>query len=118
MRSSKRMEMNWKTFRKRFPHLAKELESGAQTVRIGGVRSYEAEGFDELRMPDAVSYLRRCETEEQALEIIEYLERKGKISKDYAESLRKQLREKGVRSFGPLKKPGYYLRRYYYGVEE
>ena len=51
-------------------------------------------------------------------EIIEYLERKGEISKDYAETLRKQLREKGVRSFGPLKKPGYYLRRYYYGVEE
>lgn len=107
------MEMSWEEFKRRFPNLARGMESRLQSIRIGGFRSYEAEEFDELKMPDAVSYLRRCETEEQAEEIIDYLEDRGEITAEYAKSLRRQLREKGVRSFGPLKKPGYYLRRYY-----
>lgn len=108
------MEIDWEEFKKKFPNLAREMENRVQTVNIGGVRTYEAEGLDELKTPDAVSYLRRCETEEQAVEVIDYLERKGEITKDYADMLRKQLKEKGVRSFGPLKKPDYYMRKYYY----
>lgn len=105
--------MSWEEFKKKFPNLAKEMEDKVQTVNIGGVRTYDVEEFDEIKMPDAVSYLRRCETEEQAFEVIDYLERKGEISKDYADTLRKQLKEKGVRSFGSFKEPDYYMRNYY-----
>lgn len=108
------MEIDWEEFKKKFPNLAREMENRVQTVSIGGVRTYDTEEFDELKMPDAISYLRRCETEEQAVEVIDYLERKGEITKDYADTLRKQLKEKGVRSFGSLKKPDYYMRKYYY----
>ncbi|MEM2849218.1 MAG: DUF2095 family protein [Candidatus Bathyarchaeia archaeon] len=108
------MEIDWEEFKKKFPNLAKEMENRVQTVSIGGVRTYDTEELDELKMPDAISYLRRCETEEQAVEVIDYLERRGEITKDYADTLRKQLKEKGVRSFGSLKKPDYYMRKYYY----
>jgi hypothetical protein len=109
------MEMSWEEFKKKFPNLAREMENNVQKVSIGGIRTYNAEDFDELKMPDAISYLRRCETEEQAIEVIDYLEHRGEITKEYADTLRKQLKEKGVRSFGSLKKPDYYLRKYYYG---
>jgi len=46
----------------------------------------------------------------QAREIIDYLERKGRITPEYAEKLRRQLKEKGLRSFGPKKEPGYYFK--------
>ncbi|MEM2850173.1 MAG: DUF2095 family protein [Candidatus Bathyarchaeia archaeon] len=107
------MEMSCEEFKKKFPNLAREIGGKVQTVNIEGVRTYDAENFDELKMPDAVSYLRRCKTEEQALEVIDYLERKGEITKDYADTLRKQLKEKGVRSFGSFKEPDYYMRKYY-----
>ncbi|MBC7130119.1 DUF2095 family protein, partial [Candidatus Bathyarchaeota archaeon] len=60
--------------------------------------------------PDVVDFIRRCETKEQAEEIIDYLERRGEIGKEYADRLRKQLKEKGVRSFGPKKEDDYYLK--------
>ncbi|MEM2715000.1 MAG: DUF2095 family protein, partial [Candidatus Bathyarchaeia archaeon] len=61
--------------------------------------------------PDVIDFIRRCDTEEQAEEIIAYLEKKGEISQSYASNLRKQLKEKGVRSFGPKKEEAYYLRQ-------
>lgn len=101
-------------FRKLFPHLARELEDGVMTFPIGGIRwSQQSENFDELRNPDIISFLRRCQTIEEAEEVINYMERKGEISKDYAEQLRKQLRERGLRSFGEYKSPGYYFKKYY-----
>jgi hypothetical protein len=39
------------------------------------------------------------------------MERRGEISKEYAARLRKQLKEKGIRSFGPKKEENYYLKR-------
>ncbi|RLF24438.1 MAG: DUF2095 domain-containing protein [Thermoprotei archaeon] len=97
-----------------FPHLAKEIEDGVMTFPIGGVRwSNRSEEYDELRNPDVISFIRRCRTEKEAEEIIDYMERRGEISHEYAESLRRQLREKGLRSFGEYKPYGYYFRKYY-----
>ena len=42
--------------------------------------------------------------------IIAYMEKRGEIEKQYAERLRKQLEDKGVRSFGPKKEENYYLK--------
>lgn len=60
--------------------------------------------------PDVVDFIRRCDTEEQAAEIIDYLEKRNEISYEYALKLRKQLREKGVRSFGSKKESDYYFK--------
>ncbi|MCQ8898585.1 MAG: DUF2095 domain-containing protein [Hadesarchaea archaeon] len=104
------MEFTPEKFRKLFPHLAEEL-GGEGTVRISGVRSEreEAERAADFQ-PSAVDFLRRCDTEEEAEEILSYLERRGEITHEYAERLRRQLKERGLRSFGSKKEPGYYFR--------
>jgi len=61
-------------------------------------------------MPDVIDFIRRCDTEEQAKEIIDYMEKRGEIEKRYAKKLRCQLREKGIRSFGPKKEENYYFK--------
>lgn len=61
--------------------------------------------------PDVVDFLRRCDNEQQAKEIIDYLKKRGEISLHYAQRLEKQLGKKGVRSFGPKKEEDYYLKR-------
>lgn len=100
-----------------FPHLAKELEGREQRVAIDSVRSDvqtgEKASSDKFAtyMPDVIDFLRRCDNEKQAEEIINYLEKRGEISFDYAQRLRKQLDEKGVRSFGTKKEEGYYLKQ-------
>ena len=41
--------------------------------------------------------------------IISYMEKKGEIKKQYTGRLKKQLKEKGVRSFGSKKEDNYYF---------
>ena len=67
---------------------------------------------DKLRHfnPQAVDFLRRCDTKEQAEEIIAYLEKKGEITKAYACELRSQLEKDGVRVFGPKKEENHYFK--------
>ncbi|MCW3982667.1 MAG: DUF2095 domain-containing protein [Candidatus Bathyarchaeota archaeon] len=129
--------MEKKDLKKMFPHLYEELQSGDVKVSINGIRknAAEAEGEvegcgcdewhegeedleqctetpDKLRHfnPQAVDFLRRCDTEAQAEEIIAYLEKKGEITKEYAKELRCQLKKDGVRVFGPKKEENHYFR--------
>jgi hypothetical protein len=110
------LEFDKKVFKKRFPNLAKELESGENKVSVNSVRTdaQTGEGAASERfahyMPDVIDFIRRCDTEEQAEEIIAYMEKRGEIEKQYAERLRIQLKNKGVRSFGPKKEENYYLK--------
>lgn len=111
------MEIDKKRFRKMFPHLAEELEGGEQKIAITSVRSDIQTGEKASSkkfatyMPDVIDFIRRCDNEEQAEEIISYMEKRGEISREYAERLRKQLKEKGVRSFGLKKEEDYYLKQ-------
>jgi len=67
---------------------------------------------DKLRHfnPQAVDFIRRCDTEVQAEEIISYLEKRGEITKEYAKELRCQLKRDGVRSFGSKKEEYHYFK--------
>ena len=105
-------EYSWEEFRKLFPSLAREIEARRMSLRIDSVRSSPeyAERDAETKLPTAVDYLRRCDTDEQAREVIDFLRERGEISGEEAERLLKQLEEKGVRSFGSRKTPGHYLR--------
>jgi len=104
------------SFKKMFPNLAKELESDENKVSVNSVRTdvQSGEGAASERfvhyMPDVIDFVRRCDTEEQAEEIIAYMEKRGEIEEQYAEELRRQLKNKGVRSFGPKKEDNYYLK--------
>ena len=111
------MEFDKETFKRLFPNLAREMESGENKVAVNSVRTDTKSGERAASRcfvhydPDVIDFLRRCDTPEQAEEIIAYMERRGEISHEYAAKLRKQLKEKGVRSFGPKKEENYYLKR-------
>jgi len=110
------VESDKETFKKLFPNLVKELESDKNKVAINSVRTDIQTGeraTSERFMhytPDVIDFIRRCDTEQQAEEIIDYMEKKGEIQSQYAKKLRKQLKEKGVRSFGPKKEENYYFK--------
>lgn len=128
------MAVDEKSLKKMFPNLYRELVDGDNKVSIDSVRKNpeEAEATcecddcgsksevsgtsidmpDKLRHfnPEAVDFIRRCDTEAQAEEIIAYLQKKGEISVDYAEFLRCQLKRDGVRSFGSKKEDYHYFR--------
>lgn len=111
------MPMDRERFRKMFPHLAKEMNTEEARIAINSVRSDIQTGEKASSSkfvsytPDVIDYIRRCDNEQQAKEIIAYLEKRREISRQYAQRLRKQLKEKGVRSFGPKKEEDYYLKK-------
>jgi hypothetical protein len=131
------MAIDKKSLKKMFPNLYQELEAGDCKVSIEAIRkdakaAEEATGEEEdfgdfgeekecasrMEMPDklrhfnpsAVDFIRRCDTEDQAEEIITYLQKKCEITAEYAKELRCQLKREGVRSFGPKKEENYYFR--------
>ncbi len=101
-------------FKKKFPNLVNEMEQKKMRVKIGAVRS-EAKNESAKTLkgysPDAIDFLRRCDSAEEAKEIIDYLEKRCEISHEYAASLHTQLRLKGLRSFGPKKNQDYYFKQ-------
>ena len=101
-----------KKLRRNYPNLAEEW-GGAGTVRIDAVRTslteaekmaHSVQGYE----PTTIDFIRRCDNDDQALEIINFLEERGEIESNYAQRLRTQLVERGLRSFGKRRKPGCY----------
>lgn len=111
------MEIDEKAFKKLFPNLYKEIMRKRMSVSINAVRTTPEEAEKEAArekpsMPTPIDYIRRCDTDEEAIEVIDYLECRGEVSREEAERLRKQVRERGVRSFGKKKEWGYYSEKY------
>ena len=121
------MAIDKKSLKKMFPNLYNELETGEVKVPINAVRKNpeaienaecEEDEFeptvplDKFRHfnPSAVDFIRRCDNESQAEEIITYLQKKGEITKENADELRQQLKRDGVRSFGPKKEEYHYFK--------
>jgi len=108
-------ELTTDEFRKKYPHLSSEMEEG-------GNEEEGLEGEDESQKKDAIDssgyeptvldFLARCDNDKQALEIIDYEERRGEITKEQAESLRERLKKNGVRSFGQKRESGYYHEKF------
>jgi len=111
------VETDKKSFKKMFPNLSKELELEDSKVAINSVRTdpdaAENAMADKLRHynPTAVDFIRRCDTDAQAEAIIAYLEKRGELTTEHAETLRQQLKKEGVRSFGAKKEENYYFKQ-------
>jgi hypothetical protein len=114
-----------KSLKEMFPNLMKELEGEENKVKIDSVQD-DAESPEEETLsdnetvlpdkfqhynPDVIDFLRRCDTEAQAEEIITYLQKRGELTKDHACKLRTQLKKEGVRSFGAKKEENYYFKQ-------
>jgi hypothetical protein len=111
------MDIEKKKFRKMFPNLAQEMGNKKCGTKINSVRSDTTTAEKAVSKkftaytPDVIDFLRRCDKVEQAEEIICYLEKRGEISSGYARKIRKQLKEKGIRSFGSKKEDDHYLKQ-------
>jgi hypothetical protein len=100
--------MEKKRFKEIFPNLAKEIDSGKSLADIlfeaSSIKKREWAGYE----PTITDYLRRCDTNEEARGIINYLEKRGEITLKEAAELRTRLEKEGLRSFGTKKSPGFY----------
>lgn len=114
-----------------FPNLIKELENDENKVPIDGVRA-DAQKAEEIvtdaeetliaeaeeALPDKFrhfnptveDFIRRCDTHDQAEEIICYLQKRGELTQEDACQVRAKLKEEGLRSFGPKKEADYYFK--------
>lgn len=117
------MEVDKKSLKKMFPHLCRELEGGESKVSIESVRTdasaaektlvgKEKPVPDKFRHyePTAVDFIRRCDCDAQAEEIIAYLLKRGELTEERAAELRAQLKRDGLRSFGSKKEENYYFK--------
>lgn len=112
------MELDRESLKKMFPNLDRELRTKENKINVNSVRTNQKQAeeaaisqrFDHY-MPDVIDFIRRCDTREQAEEIVEYMEKRGEIDPKYAQKLKKQLKMKGVRSFGTKKEHDYYIKR-------
>jgi hypothetical protein len=116
--------------KKMFPHLLRELEGSDNKVSIDGVRADGAEAEkndldpeeimlaqadaavpDKFRHynPTVVDFIRRCDNDAQAEEIVAYMGKRGELTKEEASEVRAQLKKEGLRSFGCKKEDGYYF---------
>jgi len=94
-------EMSYEEFIEAMPRMLEAFRRRRKRLGRDPFRGY---------MPSAIDFVRRARSVEEALEVIEYLERRGEISKDEADRLRKKLREGSIEALGPRRSYGVYLR--------
>ncbi len=113
-----------------FPNLARELEGDENKVQIDSVRADTSKAEENLTEensaanvksdqkdkfrnynPTVEDFIRRCDTEAQAEEIVSYLLNREEITAEMCQKIREQLRRDGVRSFGPKKEEDYYFKQ-------
>jgi hypothetical protein len=122
-----------RSLKKMVPHLYRELEEDSENkISIDAVRAdpdaaekaAEIEDvceeefleptkvIDKLRHfnPSAVDFIRRCDTDAQAQEIISYLQKRGELTEEEAKELECKLKREGVRSFGSKKEENHYFK--------
>jgi hypothetical protein len=121
------MDVEKEKFRRRFPNLASEVDEESTGIHTDSTIAEELNGEASIALPrepvkkklirsfdgydpNAIDFIRRCGSEKEAQEIIEYLERTGEIGRSEAQRMRVQLRSKGLRSFGAKKEYGYYMK--------
>jgi hypothetical protein len=83
--------------------IEKDTEVSEKIVSVAD--PFKFAGFD----PNVIDFIRRCDTIDQAVEILDYLENIGDISTNDGDKLRKRLKTEGLRSFGPKKEKGFYF---------
>lgn len=62
--------------------------------------------------PNVFDYIRRCESNEEAFQIIDFLVSRGELPEKVAQVVKKTIVEKGLRFYGPKKDVGYYVEKY------
>ncbi|MGB9716938.1 MAG: DUF2095 family protein [Thermoproteota archaeon] len=63
-------------------------------------------------VPNVFDYIRRCDSVEEAFQIIDFLVSRNELSENVARVIKRRIMEKGVRFYGPKKQVGYYVEKY------
>lgn len=100
--------------KKILPHLFNELKKSSQKIRINGITDSNEiiEKSDELFNPRAEDFIRRCSTQKEAYDILDFLLKREEISEKEYNTLKKRIKNEGIESFGEEKTWGYYERKY------
>jgi hypothetical protein len=108
------MDLIKKDLKKILPNIAVELQGETGKISITSVRTEVSKTKTSRSSynPDVIDFLRRCDTKAEGREIIDFLEKRGEISQQYAFKLRSQLKREGIRSFGEKKEMDYYSKKY------
>jgi hypothetical protein len=99
------VEYDVEEFRKLFPKLSKEI-LGRNATKVNSLVKDPLHNY----VPNIYDFLGRVRSVEEGLEVIDYLERKGELSKELADSLREILKTKGIEAFGERREFGYYYK--------
>lgn len=107
------MEFDEREFKRKFPHLYEELgdstaagNGDSESSMVQDAKPDVSDGFP----AEAISYIRRARTNDEAIEVVSYLRKRGELSEHDAAGILKQIKDEGVRSFGSLKTWGHYER--------
>ncbi|MFX1323947.1 MAG: DUF2095 family protein, partial [Promethearchaeota archaeon] len=76
---------------KHFPNLLTEIKGKRKLVKIGSVKGYDNAFPRELVNPGAIDFIRRCTSEEEALNILDYLLKRKEISTKKYETLKEEI---------------------------
>ncbi len=113
-----------------FPYLIKEISEKTKSIEINSI-NYQIEQIheeklqiskntypNELNNPGAIDFIRRCSNKEDAINILDYLMKRNEINKEDYKSYKNILSqevwlERIIKESGGLKRPGYYMRKYY-----
>lgn len=95
-------------FKEKFPNLCDEIEESSNSISVDAIRTDLDAGnraADPKRSsgPTVVDYIKRCETEDEAIRVIGRMAEHGKIKEKYARMLRSQLVKEGLDSFSSKK---------------
>ncbi|MFX1429441.1 MAG: DUF2095 family protein [Promethearchaeota archaeon] len=117
-------------FNKQFPHLIEEISKKKKSLKIDSINintdqtnmenTQESNNSypNELYNPGVIDFLRRCTENEDAINILDYLMRRNEITQQEYHNYRKIISQEGglkqlIDQFGGLKRPGYYMKKYY-----
>ena len=112
---------------KYYPHILSEISGKKKSIKMDSVE-LEIEPLapkkkysppEELVNPGAIDFIRRCKTNKEALEILDYLFKKEEISLEEYNGLKNRVLKEGglkelIEESGGFKEKGYYLDKYYY----
>ena len=124
------LEYDKEEFQSKFPYLMEEVSNKEQSIKIDSIKNEIEKVWDEnpirreknipneLINPGAIDFLRRCTSNEEAFEIIDFLLQRNELRREeYDELYDKIVQEGGLQKLieesGGLKKTGYYERKYY-----
>jgi len=112
------------------PNLISEISNKKKTLKIDSIKlGIDQENKEpdqipqscipnELINPGAVDFIRRCKTQEEAFEILDYILKRKELTLEQYKKFKDKISQKDglkrlIEESGGFKEPGYYVNKYY-----